>query len=185
MKELRIRFTGVTPLLLHNGRLADPTYEFTRALKKVSGKRKKTDADFLEMARIEWYGGLYLNADKKIIVPSEMVEAALKDAAKREKKGKAVDRALVCVDTSPLEIGTDKSLDELWEDPAYRLTCGVRIKGQRIMRTRPKFDRWSFVATLKYDEYVLEASDIEGFAKGATFGDWRPKYGQCVAQVIE
>lgn len=184
MKDLRIKFTGATPLLLHNGRLADPTYEFTRALKKVSGKRKKTDADYEEMARLEWYGSLYLNDQGQIIVPSEMVEAAMKEAAKREKKGKAVDRALVCTVTSPLETGTTKTIDEMWEDPKFRLTIGVKIKQNRVMRTRPKFESWSFVATLKYDEYVLEQSDLEVFARTSAFGDWRPRFGQVTAEIV-
>lgn len=183
MKDLRIKFTGATPLLLHNGRLADPTYEFTKALKKISGKRKKTDADFEEMARIEWYGGLYLNDQGQIIVPSEMVEAAMKEAAKRDKKGKAVDRALVCLQTSPLDYGTSKTLDEMWADPKFRLTCGVKIKQNRVMRTRPKFDSWSFEAYFRYDEYVLEQGDLESFAKNATFGDWRPRFGQTRAEI--
>jgi hypothetical protein len=153
-------------------------------LKKVSGKRKKTDADLEEMARIEWFGGLYLNEKGQVIVPSEVVEAAMKEAAKRDKKGKAVDKALVCLATSPLEVGTDKPLEKLWEDPKFRLTCGVKIKQNRVMRTRPKFDKWTFDASLKYDEFILEQSDIESFAKNATFGDWRPRFGQCTAEII-
>jgi hypothetical protein len=184
MKELKIRFTGVTPLLPHNGQLADPLNEFARALKKVSGKRKKTDADFAEMARIEWYGGLYLNEAKQIIVPSEVVEAALKETAKRDKKGKAVDQALVCLETTPLDIGTKKTLDELWADPKYRLTCGVKVKMSRVMRTRPRFDKWAFTATIRYDEHILEQSDIDSFAKIASFCDWRPKFGQAKAEII-
>jgi hypothetical protein len=185
MQELRIRFTGVTPLLLHNGSLANPLYEYAREIKKVAGKRKKTDADFEELARLEWFGGLYLDEKERIIIPTEMIEAGLKDVAKRERKGKAVDKALVCTSTTPLDIGTKyKSLEDLWKDPKYRLTIGVRIKGNRVMRTRPRFDTWSFETLIKFDEFQLEARDIEAFAKGACFGDWRPKFGQAKAEVI-
>lgn len=184
MQELKIRFTGVTPLLPHNGQLANPLNEYARALKKVSGKRKKTDADFEEMARIEWFGGLYLNESRQIIVPTESVEAALKESAKRDKKGKAVDQALVCVETTPLDIGVDKTLEELWADPKYRLTCGVKVKMSRVMRTRPRFEKWSFVATVRFDERILERSDIEAFSKVASFCDWRPKYGQAISEII-
>ena len=120
--------------------------KWTRELKKITKKTKKTDADHEEMARLEWYGSLYLNEKNQIIVPSIMVEAALKDAAKREKKGKVVDRGLVCTNTSALDFGEKKTLEQLWADEKYRLTVGVRIKGNRVMRTRPKFDKWAFVA---------------------------------------
>jgi len=186
MKELRIRFIGVTPLLLHNGRMADPLYPHARELKKVAQKKKKTESDFAEMARIEWYGGLYLNEKGRIIIPTEMVEAALKDSAKRDRKGKSVDKALVCRDTTPLDIGNNyKNIDELWHDEKYRLTCIVRIGKNRVVRTRPKFDQWSFTAKVEYDEYVLEQSDIESFIKGICFGDWRPKFGQAQGEIIK
>lgn len=150
----------------------------------MSGKRKKTDADFAEMSRIEWHGALYLNEKGEIFVTPEMVEAGLKEAAKKERKGKAVDKALVCTQTSALDIGVKKSLEELWTDPNYKLIIGVKIKGSRVMRTRPRFDKWSFVASIQYDEFVLEERDILSFAKGATFGDWRPKFGQVKAEII-
>jgi hypothetical protein len=169
---------------MHNGRLADPLYEFTRELKKVSGKRKKTDADFEEMSRIEWYGGLYLNEKGEIFVTPEMVESALKEAARRERKGKTVDKSLVCLSTTALDIGVKKSVDELWKDPNYRLIIAVRIKGSRVMRTRPRFDKWSFEARIQYDEFALEERDILSFAQSATFGDWRPKFGQQKPEII-
>jgi hypothetical protein len=183
MKELRIKFTGVTPLLMHNSQLANPLNAWAKEIKKVSGKRKKTDADHEEMSRLEWFGGLYLDEKSRLIVPSEMVEAAMKVAAKREKKGKAVDRGLVCRSTSPLDIGkTYKDVDEL--RPTHILIAAVNIKQNKIMRTRPKFDTWSFIASIQYDEYVLEETDIITFAKNATFGDWRPRFGQVKAEKI-
>lgn len=48
-------------MLMHNGQLADPSNEWARAIKEISGKRAKTAADYEEMARLEWLGSLYLN----------------------------------------------------------------------------------------------------------------------------
>lgn len=184
MKQLRIKFTGGTPLLMHNGRLADPTYPWSREIKKISGKRKKTDSDFEEMARLEWYGGLYLNEDGALFITPEMVEAALQTSAKREKKGRDFARALVCRSTSPLDIGATKTLDELWPDLNYRLTTGVVIKRSRVMRTRARFDKWEFIATIEFDEFVIEQRDLENIARAVCLGDWRPKFGQATGQVV-
>ena len=36
---IKFKMTGVCPLLLHNGQLANPMYYYTKELKKISGKR--------------------------------------------------------------------------------------------------------------------------------------------------
>lgn len=56
MQELSFRIAGVSPLLMHNGRLVNPADEYARKMKEVSSKRKKTDADYEEMGRLEWFG---------------------------------------------------------------------------------------------------------------------------------
>jgi len=183
MKELRLRFTGATPLLMHSGQLANPLNKFSKAIKKVSGKRNKTDADHEEMARLEWYGGLYLDEAGKIAVPGEIVEAALKDAAKKMKLGKAVDKALWCMKTTPLDIGvTYGDLAELY--PKYSLTVSARIKNNRVQRTRPKFDVWSFEAVLNYDEHILEKESIIQFSSECSMGDWRPKFERSTVEIV-
>ncbi len=46
-------------MLQHNGQTADPLNEFAKELKKVSGKRNKTDEYHALMGEIEWRAGLY------------------------------------------------------------------------------------------------------------------------------
>lgn len=59
MKKFTLTLTGVTPLLVHNARLADPLDPIVRQTKPISGKRSKTEEDHLELARLEFIGGLY------------------------------------------------------------------------------------------------------------------------------
>ena len=54
LPTVQIRFQGVSPLLCHNGQTADPRNAYSKAIKAISGKRKKTDSDYDEMARLEW-----------------------------------------------------------------------------------------------------------------------------------
>src|SRR5688572_21014856 len=61
-------------LVLHNERLADPLDSMTRAIGTFTKKRNKTITDHEEIARLEWYGGLYTTlrieaADADVIVP--------------------------------------------------------------------------------------------------------------------
>ena len=67
---------GGSPLVMHNERLADPLDEYVRDIAKLSRKRQKTEADHLEIARLEFLGGLYLNGDG---VPSVAAVALLDD----------------------------------------------------------------------------------------------------------
>jgi len=48
-------------LIMHNGQTADPLNPFSKAMKEISSKRKKTDTDYEAMANIEYRAGLYLN----------------------------------------------------------------------------------------------------------------------------
>ena len=43
--QLIIKLTGQRPLLMHNGRLANPMDKYTREISTISGKRSKTDED--------------------------------------------------------------------------------------------------------------------------------------------
>lgn len=55
LEELKIKIVGISPLLMHNGQTSDPLNRFSKQLKAVSSKRKKSDEDYEEMARIEWH----------------------------------------------------------------------------------------------------------------------------------
>ena len=86
-KTLTTRVVGVAPLLMHNGQTADPLNKFAKAMKEIAGKRKKTEADLVELARIEYLAGLYMGPNGPVI-PSVMLEAAITEGAKKAKNGK-------------------------------------------------------------------------------------------------
>ena len=71
--RFRITITGTAPLLMHNGRLANPLDPSTQALKSLTSKRKKTDDDLFDIARAEFLGGLYIDPDVGPYVPGENV----------------------------------------------------------------------------------------------------------------
>lgn len=180
-KTLRLNLIGVTPLLCHNGSLADPLSEGSKKLKAVTGKKKKTDADHVEIARIEWMYGLYLDGGKPVI-PGEIIEAAIMGGAKKQKQGPAAKAAIICAGNYPIENGgADLSkLNELWENKDYRLSVTVRNKMSRIVRTRPMFKEWSLKnVEVSYDDEKLNESDvIQALKDEMAIGDWRPKYGR-------
>ncbi|MBX9925857.1 MAG: hypothetical protein K2Y05_05825 [Hyphomicrobiaceae bacterium] len=180
-KRLTFKIRGVSPLVMHNGQLADPLNKHSKEMRKISGKRKKTEADFEQLAKLEWFGSLYLHGGAPCI-PGEVLEAGFIEAARKNRRGQQAKAGIVSDGFWPIEFDGPKSPDQLWEDENYRLTVGVRIQKNRIMRTRPIFRAWSATVSLDYltDQLdkgeVVETVEILGRIVG--LGDWRPRFGR-------
>jgi hypothetical protein len=180
-KRLAFKIRGVCPLVFHNGQLADPLNKHSKEMRKVSGKRKKTEADFEQLAKLEWFGSLYLFNGTPCI-PGEVLEAGFIEASRKSKRGQQAKAGIMSDGFWPLEYDGSKMPNELWEDESYRLTVGVRVQRNRIMRTRPIFREWAATVQLDYlpdqlnaDE-VIETMGILGRVVG--LGDWRPRFGR-------
>jgi hypothetical protein len=172
---------GVSPLILHNGQTANPLNSFTKALKTISSKRDKTDADFEEMARLEWYAGLYL-ANGTPALPGNGIEAALSQAARKQKKGQQVKAGLYVEGLYPLVYDGPRDPHELFQLEDFRLTVGVRVQRNTVMRTRPIFRDWACTFTVNFEDGLLNPAEITNFLvyAGRNVGlcDWRPKFGR-------
>lgn len=183
LATIEIEVMGVSPLIMHNGQTADPMNKFSKELKGVSGKRKKTDEDFAEMARIEWHAGLYVNAEGKLIIPSHVVESCIIDGAKKSKLGKQFKSAVFVNDDCLLDVGIKygKATD-LWNDDRFRDTRGVRVNQARVMRTRPIFHNWSTTISVCFDDEQVNESEVRRAVDdaGSKCGlcDYRPKFGR-------
>lgn len=180
-QSLKFLLRSVVPLVMHNGQLADPLNQHSKQMKKVSSKRAKTEADFEQLAKLEWYGSLYVHNGVPCI-PGELIEAAFIEAAKKSKRGQQAKAGMLSDGFWPLEFDGPRNPDDLWKDGKYRLTTGVRVQRNRVMRTRPIFPRWE--ATVKIDflpdqlnrEEIADIMSTMGRVIG--LGDWRPRFGR-------
>lgn len=182
------KITGIAPLIVHNGELADPFYAFSQEIKKISGKRKKTDADHEMMAKLEWRGGLYVNLGK-LIIPSDCFEASLVGAAKLSRLGKDAARGLFVEDHLVIEgdgipSSVDETvLDEMYASGKFTFRKGVRVGTAKVMRTRPIFGiGWHANSTVVFNDTVFNRQQIEDLvvAAGSQIGlcEWRPRFGR-------
>lgn len=182
LQTVSFQIVGVAPLIMHNGQTADPLNKFSKALKEVSGKRKKTDEDYAEMSRIEWHAGLYVDKDGYAILPSSVIESTIQEGAKKQKLGKAFKSAVFVDKDARLDIGNKKKAEELWGDDNYRDTRGVKVGMARVMRTRPIFPQWRATIELLYDDEQVNIGDVERAIRdaGTIVGicDYRPKFGR-------
>ncbi len=192
LNTIQITISGESPLLLHNGQTADPLNTYAKALHAVKSKRKKTDADYAEIARLEWLAGLYRFRDE-LVIPDYVLEAVFINGAKKSKRGPQAkcglfftEHAVLNFAGKPSEIN-EQTLAEIFDSGEYTHTIGVKVNMAKVMRTRPIFRNWSLQATAQFDPDVLNLRDIEEIAADAGklvgLGDWRPKHGRFSAQV--
>ena len=186
MKELQVTWKGLTPLIMHSCQCVNPLHPISKALKKYTSKRTKTDDDYEAISDLEWEAGLYWRDDIGTYIPAENVEATLKNGAKANKKGKDVEKYLRVKEIYiPLSYGEDLTKEELKKNLDYRDVRPMTVNRAKILRTRPRFDLWSITFTVIYDETkidvetIVNAMDYAGNYVGLC--DSRPKYGQFTA----
>lgn len=187
-KTLKFRLTGDCPLLMHNGQLANPLSEGAKALKKVSNKRAKVDADHEKMAELEFAYSLYLDENGPAI-PGEVIEAAICEGAKKTKEGKVAKSACVVPTLSSLEYDGPRTPEELYADKRFVKSAMVRVTTNRVVRTRPMFKTWGLTAEVEYEDSVCSEEQVERWlttsGKLVGIGDWRPRYGRFTAVLVK
>lgn len=186
--DFEIIIRGTSKLLMHNGRLSNPLDPSAKAMKRVSGKRNKTDEDHEEMARLEFLGALYYDGDIGPYIPADNIWRALYDAAKKSKRGpKVKEGVFVSSDVNPLAYTGPRDENALWADSNFRLMASVKVGTSRVMRCRPMFAEWSTSALGMLDESIIDLHELQQIAETAGLviglGDWRPRYGRFDAVV--
>lgn len=191
MKELTTVWTGIRPLVMHNGLLADPTNPFTRKIKEITskGSKKLTDTDYENRDRLEWEGGVYYNDRVGLHIPSDNVERCIQLGAQKSRIGKDVQAAVLCQQSEiPLEYDGPRSMEKLYADPRFSLRKCVVVQRSRIVRIRPMIPTgWKISFTLEYDDTLLnEKGLIKAMVDAGALiglGDWRPKFGRFLVEV--
>ena len=181
-QDVTYRIEGIAPLMMHSSQLADPLNDYTKALKKLSANRKKTEETYEEMAAIEWEGSLYLNEKQQPIIPGICIESCFITAARTQKLGKVAASAIISDGEWVLEYDGPKTLDGLRKDKRFWDVRSVRVQQSRIMRTRPIFPVWALTFTLSFlpdqlnRDQITEILAIGGQRCG--LGDYRPRFGR-------
>lgn len=190
MKNLKVTWKGITPLIMHSCQCVNPLHPIARELKKYTSKKKKTEEDLVRISDLEWESGAYWKDGLGLYIPAENVEATLINGAKANKKGKDVEKYCNVTDLYiPLDYGETLSKEELISNYEYRDTRVMTVMRAKILRTRPRFDRWQIIFNLQYDETKIDIDTIVnamGYA-GQYVGlcDSRPKYGKFVVMLEE
>jgi hypothetical protein len=182
MKLLVVKIEGTQPLLMHNERLANPLDAISKKLKVLTKKGKGVARDNEKIAMTEFEGGLYYDVETGPYVPGWNMGACLKEAAKDERNGKNFSSFVSIVEEKlPIEYKGPRDIEGMWNAGYYDMRM-VRNQASKVLRTRPKFDKWGLTFTIEYDEKRLDEETIlrtvDKSGSIARLGDYRARYGR-------
>lgn len=153
------------------------------AIQRNAITRKKgsnrTPADEAKLMQLECLAGLYLDAQERPTLPPHVIRSCIEGGARKLKEGSQMREGLFVQRTDKFEYdkklyGT--SLEDL--SKKTRFTTDVRVSRARIMRTRPKFDKWSVTFSVEGDDDLIDRARLERWLEIAGrrvgIGDWRP-----------
>lgn len=183
---VNVRIEGHQPLIFHNSQLANPLNKWAKAMKDVTSKRKKTDADLLELQRLEFMGGIYYDEAVGVYLPGQWFEATIVAAMASVKRGQKKNvRGGLYVDNPKIKLEYDgpRTLEEMWESGQFHRLDIVGVQRNKILRCRPCFQPpWAAEFSMTIIPQVLNVSDVQDALVHASMleglGDYRPKFGR-------
>lgn len=204
MKTLKVKWTGIRPLVMSNPQtvqLSNPYAVTSRRVgSEVKAARKKQDEDKLvrlesEMSRNDWEASAYFNDDSKTFyLPDTVVIACIRAGATAAKRGRDIDRACI-VNETDIEIGgvpKHKTLESYWDDESFRLSGPAKIPpktGALVWKTRCMMPTgWTLEFSVDFEESLIEKNTLLEAMKTAGamcgIGGWRPKFGRFLVELL-
>jgi hypothetical protein len=183
--------TGTRPLLMHNVRLADPLDPYAKGMAAINAKRKKTDEDRQDVARIEFEGGIYHDPVLGPYIPQEMLFASLYAAAKLDKLGELFKQAFLAFTEAryPLAYVGPRDVAKLREDANFTDRRSVGVQRNKVMRVRPRFQQWELDFAVELDTSILDPAQCESIIRKAGrykgIGDYRDLFGRFDVRVTQ
>jgi hypothetical protein len=162
--------------------------KWSKAIKQISSKRAKTDADYEEMARLEFMAGLYMDENGPVL-PAHLLDALVCNDAKKAREGQLAKSGCFCLQQAKLEYEGPRKADELWADTSFRFPFIVRIGQNKVLTTRSIFRNWIATITLNIENTTVNVSRVDVWLNtaGTQVGvsDWRPQYGRFTVEKID
>jgi len=184
MDTIKFHLRGTAPAMMQCERLANPLDPLSKQLKAITGKRKKTDADYEEIARIKFLGSLYYDEKLGPYWPGQNLDRMFADAAKLSRRGQDIKRAFMTLDDKvPLVYDGPRTPEAMYAmRDRFVDERSVVVQRARIMMTRPIFREWEVKFEAAFDPEVINRDDLVAFAKTAGqmigLSTYRPRFGR-------
>lgn len=195
MATVRVTIAGLTPMIQHNIRLANPLDPYARRLKSLTSKRNKTDEDLALIMEVEARGAAYETPEAYIGLPDAVMWGSIQSGAKDNKKGRHIGRALIYDPVRVPALTIDGETDILVDDFLKREGTidyrPVRVQRAVVMRSRPIiYGEWQSTHEFELLTDVIQIDELQKFLDVAgrlhAVGDHRPQYGRYrTVEVVE
>lgn len=135
-------------------------------------------------------GGLYLDKKLGVVLPAEVIEAVLNGGARKFKEGMVAKSGMYVANHAKLIFPGPQEPKKMWKDGRFTFQKMVKVQRNRILRTRPKFDEWSAIVEISYEDTTVEDLDqiVKWFVEAGQvvgIGDWRPRYGRFGVKALD
>jgi hypothetical protein len=194
----KIRITGNRPLLLCRGEGANPFDPQARGIKTISQKRKKTDEDHENLARLQFYSSAYYDDDIGMYMPVDNLLKCCEHGAAKYKEATLVKSQVLIkgfvgkeLDNGAARIiySGPRKLEELYADKRFVSLRMGKIPGRKtsILIARPIFMEWSIEFLCEYSDITRERLMDYWKAAGRLvgIGAWRPRHGLFATEFIK
>lgn len=188
MLEVMVTIKGERPLVVKSDRGVDDLDPLVRDMKRITGKRKKTEEDHELISRIEFELGLYWDDNLGPYLPTGNIHKALVEGARQSKLGRQVEQGCIPLDVRvPILYEGPRDIEGLYRTPDHVYKVSVGVGQKRTMRTRARFPRWAVQAPFVLDPEKLDLDtftticDVAGRYIG--LGERRPMFGAFTATI--
>jgi len=183
---LSCHIRGIVPCITNNGRLADPTNEFSKGMKAIydaKGRGKVLSDDKMqELLRLQFLGALYTDDKGHPCWPGNNLETMFRSAARKTRRGKDSEIGIIVDGNWPLIYDGPKDPAKLWLDENFRLVTMAKRGQSPVLTCRPIFHKWELAFTVHYLPDILNQQTVADWLQtaGMVIGlsDWRPKFGR-------
>lgn len=176
-----VEIEGETPLLIHNGRTSNPLDEFSKKMKLITSKKKKTEEDLEKLLDIQWHASLYWNDKIGLYMPVENIQASLYKACKKHKMGNNVSGFVFGEKLGfPILVEGHESMEALEAKKEYRFVKAVTIQRAKTLSCRAMFEKWALNFNFEIDQSIIGEEDVSmilaTMSKRIGLGVWTPSH---------
>ncbi len=179
--KLSVSITGITPMLIHNGRTANPLNSYSKALKALTSKRKKTDDDVHAILDLQWEASLYWSDAIGLYMPVENILASLLKACKKHKLGPSISGFVFNEPLGfPIITANHDNFEALKADPENKFVKAVTIQKSKTVTCRCILKEWKLNFNCDIDGSIIEPNEvrtvINTMSNRVGLGVWTPSH---------
>jgi hypothetical protein len=190
MERITVSLTGTNGLLLCNPQTVNPMSAASKAIKELTDKRKRSDAENREILALKYSAALYID-EKGPYLPAYNIFKSAQEAARLSKSGKIWDRGIIPVESKCyLDYKGPKDPQGLWEDPQFvDIRDGKVGSGSRIVVARPVFPQWKTQVSFDISADVANPADVLAHLQQAGrligVGTYRARFGRFEIELVD